>query len=179
MGCCSNGSSTHAPSLNDPATLRAPSGPRVVVESQLMIPGPGQYLSLLMGAATLSDGELEALGVEILERFGSGVRGLLVPAKSVEPYKQRVRERMTPGFWNDLVGSTDIFFLFKMPDGTLEELTLSDDNKETIAALCSALNGDPLERTRDLPAYFATNPFYREAMIAYYGVAAERPGTSR
>lgn len=141
-----------------------------------MIPGPDQYLSLLMGAPTLSDAELEDLGVEILERFGSGVRGLLVPADRVESYKQRVRERMTPGFWMDLVGSEDIFFLFKLADGTLEERTLSEDNRETIAALCSALNGDPLERTRDLPAYFAANPFYREAMVAYYGVAAERTG---
>ena len=74
------------------------------------------------------------------------------------------------GFWNDLVGPEEILFVFKLADGTLREFTLSENNSDEVSRLCSALNGDPLERTSDLPRYFASNPFYREAMVAHYGV---------
>ena len=137
-----------------------------------MIPGSGQYISLLMGAPGVSDVELTALGVEVIDRFGADVRGLLVPAGSLRAYQQLVREKLEPGFWNDLVGPNEIVFLFKLRDGTLVELTLSESNRREIARLCSSLNGDPIEKTSDLPAYFAANPFYREAMVEYYGVNA-------
>ena len=135
-----------------------------------MIPSCGQYLSLLMGGVDISDSELEALGVRILERFGSEVRGLLVPIDAVPGYKELIRERMQRGFWNDLVGPEQIIFVFKLADGTLREFTFLENNSDEIARLCSALNGDPLERTSDLPRYLASNPFYREAMVACYGV---------
>ncbi len=137
-----------------------------------MIPGSGQYISLLMGAPDVSDAELSELGVEVRERFGSNVRGLLVPARSLPAYQQLVRAKLEPGFWNDLVGPDEIIFLFKLRDGVVRELTLSESNRREIARLCSSLNGDPIEKTSDLPAYFAAHPFYREAMVEYYCVEA-------
>ena len=134
-----------------------------------MIPGPDQYISLLMGAPSASDKELTTLGVEVLKRFEGDTRGLLVPADSSRAYKQLIREKLEPGFWNDLVGADEIIFLFKLLDGTVVELTLSESNRAEIARLCSSLNGDPIEKTSDIPAYFAANPFYREAMVEYYG----------
>ena len=135
-----------------------------------MIPEDNEYLSLLMGARGISDVDLESLGIEILQRFGPD-RGLRVPGNRVTRYKQLVRKRMTPGFWNDLVGRDAIYFLFKLADGTVKEFTLSEGNKDEIAVLCSALNGDPIEKTRDLLRYFASNPFYRDAMVAFHGVS--------
>ena len=135
-----------------------------------MIPASEQYISLLMGAPDVTDAELIALGVEVLDRFGADVRGLLVPAGSLAAYQQLVREKLNPGFWNDLVGPDQILFVFKLRDGTLVELALSESNRGEIARLCSSLNGDPIEKTSDLPNYFAANPFYREAMVEYYGV---------
>ena len=135
-----------------------------------MIPDNDEYLSLLIGAPGISDLDLESLGIEILERFGSEVRGLRVPGDCLARYRQLVGQRMTTGFWNDLVGRDAIYFLFKLADGTVKEFTLSEGNQDEIAALCSALNGDPIEKTGDIPRYFASHPFYRDAMLAFHGV---------
>jgi len=115
-----------------------------------MIPEPVRYLSVLMGAPDVSDSELGGLGVEIVERLGAGLRGLLVPASALEPYRRLIQVKLSPGFWNDLVGPDEVLFL------------------------CSVLNGDPLEQTSDLHAYLAANAFYRDAMVAYYGVDRKR-----
>lgn len=139
-----------------------------------MIPDEQHYLSLLMGTRALSDAELLALDVEVVEQFESGIRGLLVPAATLADYQQLVAERLECGFWNDLVGTDQIHFTFKLADGTLRAFTLSPSNSEEIARLCSQLNGDPLEETRDLPRYFAANPFYRETMVAHYGVPGSK-----
>jgi hypothetical protein len=138
-----------------------------------MIPRPGEYISLLMGAPTLSEAALREAGIQVLERFGPHVLGVLIGPGNVQRYKELVRERLEPGFWNDLVGREEILFVFKLADGTVKEFTLSDQNREEISHLCSELNGDPLEKTSDLPRYFASNAFYREAMVTCHGVTPE------
>ena len=138
-----------------------------------MIPHPGQYLSFLMGAPGLSEHELEAVGLQVLQRFGPNLLGVLVDSTCLGAYKKLLRERLQPGFWNDLVGRDEIFFLFKLPDNTIRELTLSDENRAEISRLCSQLNGDSLEKTSDLAAYLAANPFYRDVMVAFYGTRSE------
>ena len=143
--------------------------------AESMIPQPGEYLSFLMGAPGLSERELEAAGVKVLHRFAPDLLGLLVDSTCLSAYKELVRERPRPGFWNDLVAQERVLFLFKLADGTVKEFTLSEDNCAEISRLCSRLNGDPLEQTSDLPAYLAANPFYREVMVACYGA---RPGGS-
>lgn len=45
--------------------------------------------------------------------------------------------------------------MFKLADGTVEEFTDSEANREQIARLCTALNKDPIEKTSDLPRYLA------------------------
>lgn len=44
-----------------------------------MIPASDEYLSVLMGAAAISDGELTQLGIRIVQGAGSAFRGLLGP----------------------------------------------------------------------------------------------------
>lgn len=136
-----------------------------------MIPESGQYIRLLMGAPGVSDAELDALGIEVVERVGADVLGLRVPALSLEAYQRVVREKLKPGFWNEVVGPDAIVFSFKLRDGTIIERVLSETNRHEIAQLCSLLNGDPIERTSDLFAYLAANSFYRDTMIEYYGVS--------
>ena len=133
-----------------------------------MIPGPHEYLSFLMGAGAIADHELTNLGIEILQGAGSASRGLLIPASSVAGYRALVREKITPGFWNDIVGQQDILFTFKLADGTVKELALSEATRSEIARLCSSLNRDPLEKTSDMPRYLAGNPFYRELIGAFH-----------
>jgi hypothetical protein len=136
-----------------------------------MIPQSGEYISLLMGAPSLSEAALRDAGVEVLERYGENLLGLLVPMDNVPAYKELVRECLQPGFWADLVSPEEIIFVFKLRDGTFREFVLTDENRLEISALCSELNGDPLEKTVDLPNYFAANPFYRDLMVAHHGAA--------
>ena len=133
-----------------------------------MIPEPHKYLSFLMGADAIADHELTSLGVKILKGGGSAFRGLLIPEGSLSAYKALVREKITPGYWNDILGRQEILFIFKLADGTIRELTLSGATRSEIAHLCSSLNKDPIEKTSDMPKYLAGNPFYRELIEAFH-----------
>lgn len=133
-----------------------------------MIPEADEYLSFLMGAAAISDEELVNLGIKVVRGAGSLFRGLLIPGGSLAAYKALVREKLTPGFWNDIVGRQEILFVFKLADGTVEEFTYSETNREQIARRCTSLNNDPIEKTSDLLCYLAGNPFYRELLVAFH-----------
>jgi hypothetical protein len=133
-----------------------------------MIPESDEYLSFLMGAGAISDGDLTRLGIRVIQGAGSALRGLLIPAASLEAYKTLVREKITAGFWNDIVGRQEIFFIFKLADGTVRELAFSEATRLEIAHLCSSLNKDPIEKTSDMPRYLAGNPFYRELIGTFH-----------
>ncbi|MEO6144419.1 MAG: hypothetical protein ABIP19_10610 [Dermatophilaceae bacterium] len=53
-----------------------------------------------------------------------------------------MRERLSAGFWNEIVGHQVILFIFKLPDGTVWEVALSEATSSEITQLCSSLNGD-------------------------------------
>jgi hypothetical protein len=133
-----------------------------------MIREPHEYLSFLMGADAIADDELSRLGVTILEGAGSAFRGLLIPQASVSAYQALVREKITPGYWNEIVGRDEIVFTFKLADGTIRELSLCEATSSEIARLCSAFSKDPIQKTSDIPRYLAGNPFYREAIEAFH-----------
>ena len=127
-----------------------------------------------MGADAITDDDLTNLGVKILERYASAARGLLVPAASLSLYSALVRERLSAGFWNEIVGRQEILFIFKLPDGTVREVALSEATSSEIAQLCSSLNGDPIEKTSDLPRYLSGNPLYGELIAAFYASESRR-----
>ncbi len=133
-----------------------------------MIPGPHEYLSFLMAAPGISDEELGLTGIEVVEAFSSGTRGLLIPGHRLPAYRALVREKLKRGFWNEMVGRDEMVFLFKLQDGTLEEFRYSAETRDEIARLCTELNKDPIERTSDMPNYLAGNPFYREVAVQFY-----------
>ena len=81
-----------------------------------MIPEDHEYLSFLMGALTISDEQLRAAGVEILESVGSDIRGLRIPESVLESYMDLVRSKLQPGYWNEVVGRTTVIFIFKMSE---------------------------------------------------------------
>ena len=134
-----------------------------------MIPGANQLLSYLMAAPSISDSELEQLGVQVLERT-TRARGLLIPASSLQEYRQLVRENLQPGFWNEVASPDEIVFAFKHRDGTLEEFRYPSADSPRISQLCASLNDDPIELTSDIPRYMASNAFYRDLMRAHYGL---------
>jgi hypothetical protein len=56
----------------------------------------------------------------------------------------------------------------------VRELALSEGTRAEIAELCSALNGDPIEKTSDVPRYLAGNSFYRDVIAAFHGDAGPK-----
>ncbi|MDA1079802.1 MAG: hypothetical protein O2840_03915 [bacterium] len=125
------------------------------------------YKSVLMGASLIADAELADLDIRISHRAESGTRKLLIPAKSLEQYKALVRVKLENGFWNDFVGEDLIYFIFKMPDGEINEFVYDEEDRLTIAKLCTELNHDPIEKTSDLLNYLAENDFYTTVVGAY------------
>lgn len=142
-----------------------------------MIPEPSEYLSFLMGVDAITDDNLTDIGVTILEQHGSAARELLVPSASLASYTPLVRERLRPGFWNEIVGFEEILFTFKLADGTVVELALSESTAPQIAQLCSALNGDALEKTSDVLGYLAENSLYRDLISARHGATSRGRGS--
>jgi hypothetical protein len=87
-----------------------------------------------------------------------------IPVKVVEEYKSLIKEKLEAGFWNEIVGE-DIWFLFKHKDGSIKEYTLTNENREEIAHMCSRFNNDPIEKTTNLWLYLASNPWYTDVMV--------------
>ena len=126
------------------------------------------YLSYLMGAAETNVEDLHLLDIEVVGLSETGSFKLVVPADKLEAYKELVRENILAGFWNEMIGTEEILFLFKHLDGHLEELVHSAENQKYIAELCAQFSGDPLEKTTDLLNYLAANDFYTDRINQYY-----------
>lgn len=120
--------------------------------------------SYLMGADRISDEDLKKIGVTIVEKIHTGARKIEIDDKNLDAYKQLVKERLSPGFWNEVVGET-VWFLFKEKDGSVSEYILNTENTPVIAALCSRLNDDPIEKTSNIWMYLAENDWYTPFII--------------
>ena len=80
-----------------------------------------------MGAEDIKDDELEAFGVEIVKQTDSGSRSLKISENGLPTYINLVKEKLTKGFWNEIVGPKEILFIFKFEDGHIEEFILSPE----------------------------------------------------
>jgi len=125
------------------------------------------YRSFLMGASQITDKELLDLDIQIKPCDDQEDRKLIIPATSIEDYKNLIRNKLDSGFWNDFVGEDLIYFIFKMPDGEIKEFIYDEDDRLKIAELCSQLNHDPIEKTSDLLNYLAGNDFYKKTIDTY------------
>ena len=136
-----------------------------------MIPGPDEYLSFLMAAPDISDDELQDLSVRIVERFGSEIRGLVVPGHRLPAYKSthptateaRVLER-------DRRSRGDAFRIQTIGRNAQGASILRGNAPRDRKALRRAEQATPIEKTSDMPLYIATNPFYRDTAVQFYGV---------
>ena len=134
----------------------------------------GTYLSYLMGAENIKDQDLTDLGIDIVEKTDSGSRKLRIPKEKVEGYKTLIREKMTPGFWNEFLNENGIHFIFKLEDGDTKEYTLSPENEQEIDNLCAKLNNEPPEKTANVYKYISDNDFYHDLMLEHYKDMIER-----
>ncbi len=126
------------------------------------------YLSFLMGADNIKDGQLEALDIKIEEKDSDGDRKLKIPSGKLKEYFELIKYGLNPGFWNEVIGAEEIIFIFKLQDGTIKEYKLSPENEQEIDRLCAELNNEPPDKTANVYKYISENSFYRDFMIEHY-----------
>mgnify|MGYP006952608842 CR=1 FL=1 len=127
-----------------------------------------------MGADKITDQDLENLGVEIVEKTDSGSRKLKIPSDKIEGYKDLLREKMEPGFWNEFLDENGIHFVFKLKNGDTKEYVLSPENEREIDKLCAELNNEPPDKTANVYKYISDNDFYHDFMMKHYREIIER-----
>lgn len=132
-------------------------------------------LSYLMGANQISDEEIKSLGVEIVGKTESGSRKLKILSGNVQRYAELIKEKLSAGFWNEIVGSEEIKFIFKLPDGKVLEYALSPENESEIDKLCAELNNETPDKTANVYKYIAENDFYHDFMVKHYSELINRP----
>lgn len=132
------------------------------------------YLSYLMGADKISDQDLTNLEIEIVEMTDSGSRKLKIPSDKIEGYKNLIREKMTPGFWNEFLDENNVHFIFKFKNGEVKEYILSPENEQEIDKICAELNNEPPDKTANVYKYISDNDFYHDFMMEHYKEMIER-----
>ncbi|MDO8574827.1 MAG: hypothetical protein Q7R61_00940 [bacterium] len=126
------------------------------------------YLSYLMGAKKIEDGELESLGIKIEEKDADGDRALKIPEEKLSQYIELIKAKLTAGFWNEIIGEKEILFIFKFKDGSIKEFKLSPENEQEIDKLCAEFNNEPPDKTANVYKYISDNKFYHDFMIEHY-----------
>jgi hypothetical protein len=127
-----------------------------------------------MGAEKISDKDITNLGISIVEKTDSESRKLKIPSKKIEGYKSLVREKITPGFWNEFLDENNIHFIFKFKNGEVKEYVLSPDNEQEVDKICAELNNEPPEKTANVYKYISDNDFYHDFMMEHYKEMIER-----
>lgn len=126
------------------------------------------YLSYLMGAKNITDEDLIGLGFEVVGKTDSGSRKLKIPTERIEDYRNLIREKMDPGFWNEFLDEDSIHFIFKLKNGEIKEYTLSPENEQEIDKLCAELNNEEPKTTANVYKYISENDFYHDFMLQHY-----------
>lgn len=132
------------------------------------------YLSYLMGAKNINDKDLTNLDIAIVEKTDSESRKLKIPSEKIEGYNNLIREKMTPGFWNEFLDENAVHFIFKLKNGELKEYVLSPENELEIDHLCAELNNEPAGKTANVFKYISDNDFYHDFMMKHYKEMIER-----
>lgn len=130
--------------------------------------GMENYLSFLMGAGSIKDGQLEDLSIKIEEKDSDGDRKLKIPSEKLKEYFELIKRGLSPGFWNEVIGEKEILFIFKLQDGTIKEYKLSPDNEQEVDKLCAELNNEPPDKTANVYKYISENSFYHDFMVKHY-----------
>lgn len=131
------------------------------------------YLSYLMGAKDIQDKALEDLNIEIAGRDGED-RMLKIPQQNIPQYIELIKAKLTPGFWNEVVGEKEIIFIFKFKDGTIKEFTLSPENEPEVDKLCAEFANESPDKTANVYKFISENEFYRDFMQKHYSSLINR-----
>ncbi|MDO8676595.1 MAG: hypothetical protein Q7K16_03010 [Candidatus Azambacteria bacterium] len=131
-------------------------------------------LSYLMGAGNIQDTELENLEIKIEDRTSDGDRMLKIPEEKLSQYIELIKNKLTNGFWNEIVGEKEILFTFKFKDGSIKEYELSPENEHEIDKLCAEFNNESPDKTANVYKYISDNKFYHNFMVEHYSDMVNR-----
>src|SRR3989344_8050019 len=126
------------------------------------------YLSYLMGAENISDDEITSLSISIEEKDQNGDRSLKIPEEKLSQYIELVKAKLSKGFWNEIIGASEIIFVFKFNDGSIKKYMLSPENEQEIDKLCAKFNDEPADKTANVYKYISENKFYHDFMVEHY-----------
>ena len=132
------------------------------------------YLSFLMGASNITNNDLRIINIDIERQDPDGDRGLKIPKASLVKYIELIKQKLSEGFWNEIVGEEEIIFIFKFKGGSIQEYRLSPENGKEIGKLCSEFNNDSEEKTANVYKYISENKFYQDFMIEHYSKMINR-----
>ena len=119
--------------------------------------------SYLMGADNISDDDLRLLGIRIMEKTTDGDRKLEIPKENLKKYEELIKEKLTPGFWNEYVGE-EIVFIFKYKDGKIERYILNNETEGKIDKLAAEFVGEKWAKSC-VWKWLAENKLYTSLII--------------
>ena len=132
------------------------------------------YLSYLMGAENITDNDIETLGASVEQKMPDGDRTLKIPQDNLPIYVQLIKDKLNNGFWNEVIGTKEILFIFKLKDGSIKEYSLNPENEKEIDNLCAKFNNEPEGKTKNVYKYISENSFYHDFMLEHYSDLVNR-----
>ncbi len=122
---------------------------------------PNGNRSYLMGGADITDTELEALGIRVVERTEKGDRKIEIPKRALADYEKLVTAKLGNGYWNEYIGEK-VVFIFKTNDGEVERIVLNTQTHDRINELAHEFNGQGWTDKKTVWDWLADEPFYTQ-----------------
>jgi leucyl-tRNA synthetase len=120
--------------------------------------------SYLTGANQISDSELEEVGAKIFEKKPNGDRLLILSAKKLPVYEKLIRNKLSPGYWNEYVGDS-IIFLFKDRKGKMARIVLSPETVTEVNKQIEQFSKEKKQESITPWSLLAKNEWYKDLII--------------
>lgn len=121
-----------------------------------------------MGGKDITNEDLVALGVVIEKKDEDGDRSIRIEEERLGEYIELVKSKLTAGFWNEIIGESEIIFIFKLKNGSIKEYRLSPENEQKIDDLCAEFNDEEKNENANVYKYISGNKFYHDFMLEHY-----------
>ena len=120
--------------------------------------------SVLMGFDNIHSEELVSLGIKEVWPADKNHKYIEIPENSLPAFEKLIREKMTPGFWNEYITHQRVIFIFKDKNGLVERLELTPGTDNKINRLSAIYNNEP-EPKGSVWNWLPDVPFYKELFI--------------
>jgi len=120
--------------------------------------------SVLMGFDNIHSEELVSLGIKEVWPADKNHKYIEIPENFLPAFEKLIREKMTPGFWNEYITHQRVIFLFKDKNGLVERLELTPETDNKINRLSAIYNDEPGPEG-SVWDWLPNVPFYKELFI--------------